>query len=452
MELMMTTLEFGASGSFHSGEDAGGHAVARRFSLRGRVVLAVLFAFLLVGGIGGWAGTSKLSGAIVSGGTVLVDGEVKTVQQVDGGVVQKINVKDGDNVVAGQVLVRLDDVQIRAERDIVVGQLGELQGRQARLIAERDLQDKIQFPADFSSQYPGSDQVVRGEQQLFSGGLRSRKSQKDQLSLQISQLTDEIGGMLAQQQAQADELDLARRERVGLADLASRKLIEGSRLTAIDRDIARLSGREGEIQASVARAQGKISETNLQILAIDDSARNDAQRELRTVDSQIGELRERLRAVENRLARTEVRAPVSGTVNELAVHTQGGVIVPAQTLMTIVPADAPLAIEFRVATKDIDQIVVGQVARLRFSAFNRRTTPEIEGRVTSISAAATRDTVTGERYYSGQVKVTGDMDSLEGRLVPGMPVEVFVQTEEQVAFTYFLKPFTDQITRAFREE
>lgn len=449
----MTTLEFGASGSFHSGEDAGGRAVARRFSLRSRVVLAVLFAILLVCGIGGWASTSKLSGAIVSSGSVLVDGEVKSVQQIDGGVIQQINVKDGDNVVAGQVLVRLDSVQIRTERDIIVGQVGELLGRQARLTAERDLQEEIQFPADFSAQYSGSAQIVRGEQQLFDGGLRNRKSQKDQLSLQVYQLTDEIGGMLSQQTAQADELELARRERVGLADLAGRKLIEGSRLNAIDRDIARMSGREGEIQANVARAQGKISETNLQILAIDDSARNDAQRELRTVDSQIAELKERLRAVEDRLARAEVRAPVSGTVNELAVHTQGGVIVPAQILMTIVPVDAPLAIEFRVATKDIDQIAVGQDARLRFSAFNRRTTPEVAGRVTRVSAAATRDTVTGERYYSAQVKVTGSMGSLEGRrLVPGMPVEVFVQTEEQVALAYFLKPFTDQIMRAFKEE
>ena len=449
----MSTMEFSGNGGLAAMGDAEGRALARRFSLRGRVIFGILAAMLLVGGIGGWAGTQKLAGAVVSSGSVLVDGEVKSVQQIDGGVVKQIAVKDGDKVVAGQVVLRLDDVQIRAERDIVVGQLGELVGRQARLRAERDLQETLNFPVDFSARFPASAQVSQGERQLFDGGLRSRKSQKDQLTLQISQLTDEIGGLLAQQKAQADEIELTERERVGLAQLVERKLMEATRLTATDRDIARMNGRLGEIQASLARAKGKISEINLQILAIDDGARNDAQRELRTVEAQAAELGERLRAVEARLARTEVRSPVTGTVNELAVHTVGGVITPAQTLMTIVPADAPLAIEFRIATKDIDQISIGQAARLRFSAFNRRTTPEVAAKVTRVSAAASRDGATGERFYLAQVTIDDEASFVDApRLVPGMPVEVFVQTEEQVAIAYFLKPFTDQIMRAFREE
>ncbi|MDB5540943.1 MAG: HlyD family type secretion periplasmic adaptor subunit [Devosia sp.] len=435
-----------------SGMDAEGRQFARRFALRGRVIVAVLFALLLVGVIGGWSATSKLSGAIVTSGTVLVDGEVKAVQQVDGGIVKQISVKDGDQVSFGQVLLRLDDVQIRAERDILVGQLGELNGRKARLVAERDLRQAIEFPPGFAASYRNAALVMRGEQQLFDGGLRARTSQKDQLTLQISQLGNEINGLIAQQKGQADELALAKEERTGLADLAGRKLVEGARLTALDRDIARMSGQAGAIQSNIARAEGKISEINLQVLAIDETARNDAQRELRTVDSQLGEVEERLRATEDRLARTEVRAPAAGTVNELAVHTEGGVIVPAQTLMTIVPSGAALKIEFHVATKDIDQIDVGQAARLRFTAFNRRTTPEIAARVTRVSAAATRDPVTGEHYYTAQVELVGSMSALEGRLVPGMPVEVYVQTQEQVALAYFLKPLTDQVMRAFREE
>ena len=448
----MSTMGY-ADAALASFGDAGAKALARRFSMRGRVVFCALMAVLLIGGIGGWAGTFKLAGAVVSSGTVLVDGEIKAVQHVDGGVVKDIFVRDGDVVQAGQVLLQLDDVQTRAERDIVLGQLSEIVGRQARLIAERDGSDSIQFPSDFAALYPAAADIRRGEQKVFDGGSQNRKSQRDQLASQITQLNDEIGGLLAQQQAQDDELDLTRAQRVGLVELAQRKLVEGARLVETDRDIARMSGRRGELTASLARARGQIGEINLQILAIDDVARNDAQRELRSVEAQASELKKRLWALEARLSRADVRSPVTGTVNELAVHTVGGVVTPAQTLMTIVPADAPLAVEFRVATKDIDQIAVGQATRLRFSAFNRRTTPEIAGEVTRISAAATRDSVSGERFYLAQVKVTGDLAALDGQpLVPGMPVEVFVQTGEQIAIAYFLKPVTDQISRAFREE
>ena len=450
----MSTIEYsGGSPSPLIEMDAEGRRFSRRLALRGRVAIASLFALLLVGGVGGWAATSKLSGAIVAAGTVLVDGEVKAVQQIDGGIVKRIGVKDGDEVAAGQVLVQLDDVQIRAERDILIGQVGELKARRVRLIAERDMSEDIIFPPDFTTTFPEAEQVMQGERRLFEGGLRARTSQKDQLKLQVSQLGDEIEGLRAQQKAQADELELAQKERLGLAELAARKLIEGTRLTALDRDIARMTGQMGIIKSSIARAGGKMSEINLQLLAIDQTARNDAQGELRTVESQLGELEERLRATEDRLARTVVRSPVAGSVNELVVHTEGGVIVPAQTLMTIVPSDAVLAISFHVATKDIDQIAVGQNARLRFTAFNRRTTPEIAARVTRVSAAATRDSVTGEHFYIAEVKITGTLDALGGgRLLPGMPVEVYVETEEQVALSYFLKPFTDQISRAFRED
>ncbi|WP_421762512.1 HlyD family type I secretion periplasmic adaptor subunit [Devosia sp.] len=421
--------------------------------MRGHIVLGVALAIALVGGIGTWAFTSKIAGAVVSSGTVLVDGEVKSVQQIDGGVVKQLLVRDGDQVSAGDVLLRLDDVQIRAERDIILGQLGELVGRQARLQAERDLSETIVFPANFDTSFVAGTLVRKGEQQVFEGGLRSRKSQKDQLTLQISQLNDEINGLKAQQQAQIDELELTQADRTNVADLVKGKLVEAARLLATDRDIARMKGRLGDLQASLARAKGRISEINLQIVAIDDLARNDAQRELRTVEGQANELQERLRAVEARLARAEVRSPATGTVNELAVHTIGGVITPAQLLMSVVPSDSLLDIEFRVATKDIDQISVGQATRLRFSAFNRRTTPELTGEVTQVSASATRDPITGERFYLARVKVTGDMSELDGKpLVPGMPVEVFVQTGEQVAIAYFLKPFTDQISLAFREE
>src|SRR5690606_30607957 len=195
------------------------------------------------------------------------------------------------------------------------------------------------------------------------------------------------------------------------------------------------------------------SEIRLQILAIDDMAYTEAQRELRTVESNLAELGDRLREIDSRLARTLIRAPVSGTVNELSVTTLGGVITPAERLLTIVPEGADLKIEFRIAINDIDQIRSGQDVRLRFTAFDQRTTPEIPAVVSRISAAATSDPQSGQSYYLAEAAVTGDLSVLGDRgLVPGMPVEVFVQTQEQVAIAYFVKPFTDQIARAFREQ
>jgi HlyD family secretion protein len=235
--------------------------------------------------------------------------------------------------------------------------------------------------------------------------------------------------------------------------LAEKGLIETTRINVADRELARMLGSQGELTASIARSNARISEINLQILAIDDMAYTDAQRELRAVAANIAELSDRLAEVDDRLGRTLILSPVSGTINELSVTTLGGVISPAERLLTIVPEDADLKIEFRVAISDIDQIQLGQEARLRFSAFDQRTTPEIPAVVSRVSAAATSDPQSGQSYYLAEAEVAGDISALGDRgLVPGMPVDVFVKTQEQVAIAYFVKPFTDQIARAFKEE
>ncbi|MET0438733.1 MAG: HlyD family type I secretion periplasmic adaptor subunit [Devosia sp.] len=426
---------------------------ATDFSLRGRVITGSVAAILLVAGIGGWAATAKLSGAVVSSGTVLVAENVKIIQHPDGGVIQAINVHKGQHVVAGDVLLRLDDVQIRTERSIIKGQLAELVARQARLIAERDAAREISFPLNFLSTYPDAILILQGEQQLFESTTRNRLSQREQLQLQVSQLEQEIGGLQFQATALADELALAREERDRMGSLSQKGLIETTRLNVADRELARMLGSQGELTASIARSNARISEINLQILAIDDVAYTEAQRELRAVTANIAELNDRLVAVEDRLDRTLIRSPVNGSVNELAVTTLGGVIGSAERLLTIVPDDADLSIEFKVAINDIDQILPGQEVKLRFSAFDQRTTPEIPAVVSRISAAATSDPQSGQSYYTAEASVTGDLSVLGDRgLIPGMPVEVFVQTQEQVAIAYFVKPFTDQISRAFREQ
>ena len=449
----MTTMDSASPyGLVTSGRPAG-KVKETQFGMRGRVVTGSIMALLLVAGIGGWAATAKLSGAVISTGSVLVDENVKVIQHLDGGVVRSIEVRKGETVAAGQVLLRLDDVQIRTEQSILRGQLAELSARRARLIAERDDAAAIAFPPDYLDVYPDADAILRGEQQLFDSTRRNRQSQRDQLELQVAQLRQEVGGLDFQTSALAEELELARTERDRMGSLSEKGLLETTRLNTADRELARMLGSQGELAASTARANARISEIQLQILAIDDLAYTDAQRELRTVEATIAELDSRLAEVDDRLARTRIRSPVDGTINELSVTTLGGVISPAERLLTIVPEDARLKIEFRVAVNDIDQIRLGQDTKLRFSAFNQRTTPEIDGRVSRVSAAATSDPATGHSYYLAEAEVTGDLSVLGDRgLIPGMPVDIFVQTEEQVAIAYFVKPFTDQIARAFREE
>lgn len=423
------------------------------FSMRGRVITGSAAAILLVAGIGGWASTAKLSGAVISSGTVLVAENVKVIQHLDGGVVRAINVQKGQEVAAGEVLLRLDDVQIRTEQSILMGQLAELIARQARLTAERDAATEIAFPDDFLVTYPDGILILQGEQQLFDSTARNRRSQRQQLELQVAQLEEEVGGLQFQAAALVDEVALAQEERARMGALAEKGLIEATRINVADRELARMLGSQGELAAGIARSNARISEVRLQILAIDEVAYTEAQRELRAVAASIAELKDRLAEVNDRLDRTLIRSPVDGNVNELTVTTLGGVISPAERLLTIVPEDADLKIEFRVAVNDIDQISLDQEVKLRFSAFNQRTTPEISAMVSRVSAAATTDPQTGQSYYVAEAEVTGDLSVLGDRgLVPGMPVDVFVQTQEQVAIAYFVKPFTDQIARAFREE
>lgn len=428
----------------------------RSFRLWPRVLGGLALVVLLVIGCGGWAAIARLEGAVVAAGTVKVDQNLKEVQHRDGGIVKTLAIRQGDLVKEGQVLATLDDVQIKAELLIVRSQLGEAMGRQARLIAERDNLTSIEFPADLGRVSNAAAVVIHGESRLFAGNKQGRDSQKEQLELSINQTKEEIRGMEARLAAKEEEIKLVGAERDKLDHLFERKIVEYTRVYSAHRDWARILGERGEISATIARAKVRASEIKVQVIAVDQNASTEAQRELRTVDARISELSERKLAIEDRLSRTEIRAPVAGYVNELFVHTVGGVITPAARIATIVPQNAELKFEIKISPADIDQVREGQAARVRLTAFNQTTTPEMKARVAMVSPASARDPANNaQEHYIAYVNLLPTEDAmiqLKGmKLVPGMPAEVFVSTQERTVVSYLLKPFTDQMNRAFRE-
>ncbi|GAU85033.1 HlyD family type I secretion periplasmic adaptor subunit [Bosea sp. BIWAKO-01] len=435
---------------------AGGDAGQERepnFGLGRHMLAGTALALLLVVGCGGWAVSANLNGAVIAQGSVKVDQNLKEVQHRDGGIVQAIAVRQGDRVEAGQTLFWLDDVQTKAELSIIRSQLGENLGRKARLIAERDSLAAITFSAELAKVSDEADQIIQGETRLFDGNRTNRESRKEQLEISIVQSGEEVKGLEARKVAKVEELRLVELERNKYLGLFEKGFIDGTKVYNINREWARLLGERGEIEASMARARLRISEARIQIIAVDETARTEAQRELRQVEAKVSELSDRRLASEDRLSRSEIRAPIAGLVNELTVFTVGGVITPAARLATIVPGEARLTVEVRIAPTDIDQVRIGQPARLRFSAFAKNATPELPGSVSHLSPATTRDPTTGANFYTGEIQIDGDLVAALGdrKLQPGMPVEVFITTEERTALSFLTKPFADHANRIFKE-
>lgn len=426
---------------------------SRALRLWPRMLVGLLLAGGLIGGLGGWAYTAELAGAVISQGIVVVEANVQAIQHRDGGIVSEIAVKEGDTVAAGQLLLRLDDAQTRSELAIVRGQMTELEVRRARLLAERDGLAGLDLTSDWTATHPETASLVAGETRLFDGQRQSRDSQRQQLELGASQIEDEIAGLRGQRTAKDAEIALVETEYQRTLDLTTRNLVEASRLYAIEREKERLNGELSEIDSAIARAGTRISEIELQVIAIDDTARTDAQRELGALETRLAELGERAFAIDDRLSRSDLRAPIAGVVNELRIHTIGGVVTPAEVLVTLVPLGSDLRVEIRLSPSSIEQVHLDQEARLRFPAFNQRVTPELIGHILRISPATTVDPATGQPYYLGIVDIPdSEMHKLgDSTLLPGMPVEVFVATADRTVASYMFKPILDRFMHALRE-
>ena len=428
---------------------------SERSSLRLHLGLALGAAVILAGGVGGWGGTAEIAGAVIAPGTLVVDSNAKKVQHPTGGIVAELHVRDGDQVNAGALLVRLDETVTRANLAMVLKSLDELAARQARLEAERDDEAQVVFPEDLSARAanPAVSRVLAGERVFFELRRAARAGQKAQLNERISQIEELIRGLEEQIVAKDREIELIIQELDGVRELWRKNLVQITRVTTLERDAARLRGERGALISSIAQAGGKITETRLQILQIDQDLRSEVSKELAEIRAKTSELIEKRVAAEDTLKRVDIRAPQDGRVHQLAVHTVGGVIAPGEAIMLVVPGGDVLTVEARIAPHAIDQIRVGQTVVLRFSTFNQRTTPEIGGEVELVSPDITQDQKTGLSYYTVRIALPEREIARLGslKLVPGMPVEAYIQTGARTAISYLIKPVSDQLMKAWRE-
>jgi HlyD family secretion protein len=426
-------------------------------SIQRYVVVGMIMFGCVTFGLGGWAATMQLSGAVIAQGVIVVDSSVKKVQHPTGGVVSELRVREGDRVNAGDILIRLDETQTLANATIVAKSLDELLARQARLEAERDSADQIAFPRNLLERAKDSNsdaaRAIAAETKLFDLRRQARSGQKAQLKERSAQLQDEIKGYLGQLDAKQKEVDFIHQELEGVRSLWQKNLVPITRLTSLERDTARLDGERSQLSGMIAQSKGKIAEIELQIIQVDQDLRTEVGKDLIETRSKISEFAERKTAAMDQLNRIDIRAPQSGRVHELSVHTVGGVISPGEQIMLIVPDSDALAVEVKVAPRDIDQVYVGQEATMRFAAFNQKTTPEIEGEISIVSADITQDQRTGASYYTARALLKPEELAKVGsaKLVPGMPVDLFIKTPGRTALSYLVKPLQDQAERAFKE-
>jgi HlyD family secretion protein len=424
-------------------------------SIRVHLIVGLAIVLVLGGGLGGWAATAEISGALIAPGSVVVESNVKKVQHPTGGVVGEVRARDGDVVNAGDIVVRLDDTVTKASLAIVTKNLDGLWARAARLQAEQQGLDQILFPKMLLDRAADPDvkTVIASETKLFDVRVNGRVGQKAQLRERITQLNEEIAGLSAQERAKDQEIALVEKELRGVRDLYEKHLVQISRLTTLERDAARLNGERAQYIASRAQARGKITETELQIIQVDKDMVSEVSKDLRETNDKIGEFVERKVTAEDQLRRVDIRAPQHGMVLQSSVHTVGGVITAGDAIMMIVPQADDLQVEAKVNPQDIDKLQIGQKTLLRLSAFNQRTTPELNGVVSRVSPDVTTEQRTGQSYYTIRVSMAPQEIARLGdvKLIPGMPVEAFVQTGDRTMLSYLVKPLSDQLKRTFRE-
>lgn len=431
-------------------------AARSAWSTRGPIRVGLVVLLILLGGFGAWSIRANIAGAVIAPGLVEVGQNRQAIEHPDGGVVAQINVREGDRVEAGAVLVELDGADLASELTITRRQLVEVRARRARLEAERDgLQDLVFSPSlvETAQDDREMNDMLSGQSNLFAARRDTLTRETDQLARRALQIADQIRGLEAQRDALIAQRALVGEDLANQQALLDRGLAQSARVIQIRREDVGLAGSIAEIEASISGSQGRITEIELAILQVETSRREEAIAELREIRVQEEGLIEEVTALERRLSRMEMRAPVSGIVYDLSILGPQSVVRPAEPVLFLVPQDRPLVISSRIELIDIDQVFVGQEANLRFSAFDARRTPEVLGRVSRVSADVFRDEVTGASFYEAELTLApGEIERLgEVQILPGMPVEAFIRTQDRTPLAYFIEPLAAYFNRAFRE-
>ena len=424
------------------------------WSAKRLLLIGILALFVLVGGFGTWAVFAQITGAVIASGQIEVEQNRQVIQHPDGGIVAAILVNEGDMVAVGDVLIQLDAQDLQSELAVVEGQLFEIVARRARFEAERDLTDALAFDPLLTAAGVETTELRAGQTRLFEARLDSVAQEKEQLARRGGQIISQIEGIRAQEQALAAQLALIQQELASQQTLLDRGLAQASRVMALQREEAALRGQAGELVASIAQAEGRITEIEIELLKLDAQRREEAITRLRDLQYNELELRERHRTLQSRMERLDIRAPVSGVVYGMRVFAERSVVSAADPLLYLVPQDRPLVITAKIALTDIDQISPQQEVALRFSAFDQRETPELFGRVSLISPDAFQDETTGQSFYRAEIVLAeGEIGRLPDGfvLIPGMPVDAFIRTARRSPIAYLTKPLADYFARAFRE-
>jgi len=425
-------------------------SVLRPWRRRGWAVITIFIGGFLV-----WAANTRLDSAAIARGVVGVESSRKTIQHLEGGIIKEILANEGDRIEAGQILVQFDDTYSRAQLDLLQGRYAAAQALQARLLAEREGREDIAFPDELLGRAndPAIGEMIAGQKDLFQARRIKIANEESILRERIEKHRRDITGLTAQEAAAAEQLQLLQDEIATVATMLEKGVASKSLLLALKRQAAEMEGEIGDYRARIARARNSIMEVKLQLTIPRTESRNEVAKALQEVQGSLADLQENIYAAEDVLRRTSVRAPQSGTVVDLQVHTAGGVVQPGETLLDIVPDEDRLIIDVRVDPQDINTVYEGMPARVRLTAFNARTTPLLEGSVTSVSADGITDPVTGQSYFTARVVPAAGTQGFDvSTLKPGMQAEVFLVTAERTALDYLLEPITRSFARAGREQ
>ncbi len=430
-------------------------ALNTKRSMSRTILTGYLSIIVMTGIFTAWTMTADLNGAVIAPATIIAESYSKRVQHRDGGTIKKILVKDGDRVVEGQDLILLDPTESRAELGIVSGALDELMVKKARLEAERDASTELKLPAELKGREtdPALVDIISGQTKLLVSNAESDQGKTEQLIQQVSQLQEQIKGIDGQSSSLATQVALINEELGNLKTLQAKGLVPSSRILATEREQARLMGDQANLVSSRAAAEARIGEVKLRIIQIRDDRRTQALSDLRDTEARIAELRERRVATGARLERTSIKAPITGTIYQMAVHTEGGVIGAGDTLMLIVPEGDDLVLQAQVQPRDIDEVAAGQHALVRFPSFNARITPEVYAEVTQVAADVSQRDAQSPPFYMVRITIPAkELERLhEHKLKPGMQAEAFIQTSSRSPLSYLMKPLLDQLKHAMRE-